>query len=337
MKIAFTDFWPSPNPFEPENNFFLYALRACSEGIEVVQPKNCDVLFYGPFGTNHRHYTNCLKIFYTGENIQPNYSECHASITFEPESYGGKNLRLPLWHLYIDWFGAESYGAPEWLVPPDLIFGQSTSPFDVGSDKRFCAIVYGKPIKSRLHAISNLSRYRAVDIFGKANLATPIKDGEFAKLETLSNYRFSLCYENSISPGYQTEKLLHGKVAGTIPIYYGHESVKTDFNPNCFIYAPSYTDDELLDCIRAIDSNPSLYTAISEEPLFSKRPNLDALCESLYGFTVSQSSSQLKCNQPLSRQAFLLGSHLRNRLNQSAYLLRRGRDNFYRKINGRSW
>jgi hypothetical protein len=297
MKIGFADFWPSPRPFDPCNNFFVHALRSCVHGLEVVRPENCDVLFYGPFGDQHRRFRDCLKIFYTGENILPNFDECHAALSFSPEAYGGKNLRLPLWHLYIDWFGVKSYGNPEWLVPQDWLIKPRLSPFWSRDKRRFCAIVYGKPIESRIRAIKALSDYRPVDIFGKANALVPIADGEWAKLEIRADYRFSLCYENSIAPGYHTEKLLHGKICGGIPIYYGHESIGLDFNPRCCIQAAFMDPEELINQIREIDESPLLYRQIVEEPLFERLPDLSQICEGLYQLINASPPSPLVCNR----------------------------------------
>jgi len=41
------------------------------------------------------------------------------------------------------------------------------------------------------------------------------------KLKTLTGYKFTLCFENTIFPGYITEKLFDCLLAGTIPIYLG--------------------------------------------------------------------------------------------------------------------
>ena len=311
MKIAFTDFWPSPKPFEPTNNFFVYALRACAEGVEVVSPEFCQVLFYGPFGNQHRRYRDCLKIFYTGENVFPDFDQCHAALSFNPDSCNGRNLRLPLWHLYIDWFGVKSYGNPEWLVPLEWLNSTNSGKFASVPKDSFCAIVYGKPIQSRLLAISEISRYKAVDILGKANPLSPIADGEWAKLKALSSYRFSLCYENSVAPGYHTEKLLHGKIAGGIPIYYGHPSVQADFNSRSFIQAFGLTGPELIERIREIDCNHQLYLQIVSEPLFLELPDLALLCETLFGFVNNQPRTELPCNRRLPYQIARLKRHRR--------------------------
>jgi len=302
LKIAFVDFWPSPRPFDPQNNFFVHALRACTEGLEVVEPEQCEVLFYGPFGDEHRRYRECLKIFYTGENVLPDFGECHASLSFSPEAFGGKNMRLPLWYLYIDWFGVKTYGNPEWLVPLEwLIEGRPDHP-SFSSKQGFCAIVYGKPIHSRIEAIASLGHYKPVDVFGKANPMAPIADGEWAKIRALSSYRFSLCYENSVAPGYHTEKLLHGKIAGGIPIYYGHQTVEFDFNPRCFIEASGLSGPDLVEYIREIDNNTRLYRQLVSEPLFLQLPDIASLCETLHGFISGKPKDVLPCNRRLSYQ-----------------------------------
>ena len=306
IKIAFSDFWHYPFPFEPENNFFVHALRRALQGIDVVDPSACDVLIYGPFGDRHRNYRDCLKIFYTGENLPPDYRWCHYSLTFSPDPCGGRNLRLPLWYHYIDWFNVKSYGSPHWLVPPKLLNGSER--FSAQIDDRFCAIVYGKPVRSRELAIKALDRYKKVDVYGKAKHATPLRDGELAKLQALSGYRFSLCYENSISEGYHTEKLLHGKVAGGIPIYYGHSSVAVDFNPDCCIQAASMPVEELVELVRRIDQSPAAYRQLVEQPLFSEMPDLGMVIESLSRLVRSAPEPQLSCTPKRIPLALLVQS-----------------------------
>jgi hypothetical protein len=44
-----------------------------------------------------------------------------------------------------------------------------------------------------------------------------------------------LCFENSVYPGYHTEKLLHAYAMGSVPLYFGHPTVTKDFNPEAFV------------------------------------------------------------------------------------------------------
>ncbi|MGA2914811.1 MAG: glycosyltransferase family 10 [Sedimentisphaerales bacterium] len=50
------------------------------------------------------------------------------------------------------------------------------------------------------------------------------------KIETMSNYKFAVCFENVAYPGYVTEKIIDCLVAGVIPLYLGAPDI-TDFVP----------------------------------------------------------------------------------------------------------
>ena len=55
------------------------------------------------------------------------------------------------------------------------------------------------------------------------------------KIKTISNYKFTFCFENVSMNGYVTEKIIDCLVAGTIPIYLGAPDI-CDFVPKeCFV------------------------------------------------------------------------------------------------------
>jgi hypothetical protein len=280
MNISFLDFWQYPKSFDPNNNFFIYIIRELFENVQVVHPEDADVIFFSSFGNENGMYKDCKKVFYTGENQRPNFNKCDYSLTFDYDRYDGRNFRLPLWYLYIDWFNVKTYDNPDWLIPEDYLYFENE--FTKKEKSKFCSIVFGSPVESRLNAIESISRYKPLDIFGKANKSHDLPDGEKYKLNLISNYKFSLCYENSVYPGYHTEKLLHGKVAGNIPIYYGNSTVRYDFNKKCFINANDISLDELLEKIKEIDNNDMLYKDILCQPLFTERINIDKIRESFH-------------------------------------------------------
>lgn len=278
MNIAFSDFWQYPKAFDPNNNFFIHVIRQLFENVQVVHPEDADYMIFSSFGNENGRYKNCKKIFYTGENVRPNFTKCDYSLTFDFESYGGKNFRLPLWYLYIDWFDVGSYGNPDWLIPKSYLYGENE--FTKKEKNKFCSIVFGSPHQSRIDAIKNISsNYRQVDVFGKVNPNHNLPDGENYKMDLISNYKFSLCYENSVTPGYHTEKLLHAKIAGNIPIYYGDTTVEKDFNPEGFVNTLNMSDEEVVRTIEEIDANESLYEKIIQEPLFSTNIDLNNIYE----------------------------------------------------------
>ena len=60
------------------------------------------------------------------------------------------------------------------------------------------------------------------------------------KLEVLSGYRFSICFENMILPGYVTEKIVDCFVAGTVPLYYGAPDIETFVPAGAFVDMRAY-------------------------------------------------------------------------------------------------
>jgi hypothetical protein len=55
------------------------------------------------------------------------------------------------------------------------------------------------------------------------------------KVETLSNYKFTICFENAIYEGYITEKIFDSFYAGSVPIYFGAPDVLDYIPAGCFI------------------------------------------------------------------------------------------------------
>ena len=55
------------------------------------------------------------------------------------------------------------------------------------------------------------------------------------KVETLSEYKFSICFENTAYPGYVTEKIIDCLAAGTIPIYIGAPDIDNFVPSGIFI------------------------------------------------------------------------------------------------------
>lgn len=271
MNLAFLDFW---HDFQPDNNFFIHIIREIKEDVFLTAPENADVIIYSCFGESHRKY-NCKKIFFTGENLRPNFNECDLSISFDFDTYNNSNFRLPLWYLYIDWFGVKSYGNPNWLIPVEYLYGGND--FYKKEKNKFCSTVFSSSYSTRFNMVNLLNTYKNVDCYGKIH-NNKLPDGEKYKMDIISNYKFNICFENTIYPGYFTEKLLQAKVAGCIPIYYSDKSYSNDFNTKCCINMIDFEDqNNLLEYIKEIDSNSRLYSNILNENIFNDIPNLDKI------------------------------------------------------------
>lgn len=60
----------------------------------------------------------------------------------------------------------------------------------------------------------------------------------------LSDCRFALAFDNSCIDGYLTEKFWNAMVAGCIPIYYGHHSIKQKIPNDLFVYGYDFESFE---------------------------------------------------------------------------------------------
>ena len=63
-----------------------------------------------------------------------------------------------------------------------------------------------------------------------------------SKSDTLGNYTFAICFENSILKGWITEKIFDCFFAGTIPIYLGAPDIEDYVPQNCFIDMRKFPD-----------------------------------------------------------------------------------------------
>lgn len=68
-----------------------------------------------------------------------------------------------------------------------------------------------------------------------AAVAAASKGTVASKAETLSRYRFAICFENMILPGWITEKIFDCFAAGCVPVYWGAPEVSELIPAECFI------------------------------------------------------------------------------------------------------
>lgn len=252
IKIKFVDFWDG---FNKENNEFVDVLR---EKYNLEFSDNPEYLFYSGFGCQHLKY-KCIRIFYTGECITPNFNECDYAIAFDRLSFGDRYLRIPLYHLF-------QYKS-EYL---SLFERSEFTKKDLEKKEGFCSFVVSNCFADDVRAIffDKLSIYNAISSGGRFrnNIGGAVSD----KKAFQAKHKFAIAFENTSYEGYCTEKLMEALVAGTIPIYWGDPNVAKDFNPEAFINAHDYkTFDEVVERVKEIDQNDDLYIKIrNANPLF---------------------------------------------------------------------
>jgi glycosyltransferase involved in cell wall biosynthesis len=127
------------------------------------------------------------------------------------------------------------------------LFSKSTS--DRFHSKRLCSMIAGAKIANhpnelyskRIEAIAWFDHHapESFDLFGRnwpETYSQCLKGSVEKKLETLSQYKFSICFENAKNySGYITEKILDCFLAGTVPVYQGAPNIKRWIPSDCFV------------------------------------------------------------------------------------------------------
>jgi len=282
LKINFVDFWPN---FIKNDNYF-FNLLSTKYNVEINE-KSPDIVFFSvDFSKKQERnrYINssCKKVFFTGENIPPNYGpeqniecprysigKCDYSFSFDPTI--GNNFRLPLWVLFINWFNRKHDDNRDisYLIPLKNLFDRQFT-----KKTKFCNFVFSNNQGPRVEIFNHLNSYKHVDSCGKlknnTNFSIPGRGDQKYKLHFLRDYKFTIASENSKKDGYTTEKIIHPLSVGSIPIYWGSDIVIDDFNENCFINANKFASFELLkEHVVEVDNNKKLYETYLAAPIFS--------------------------------------------------------------------
>ena len=180
-----------------EKNVFIEILQKFYD-IEISP--NPDFLFFSCFGTKHYSFTNCVKIYYTNENVIPDFNECDYGIGFHHINFEDRFLRCTEYNLKLQ---------PQ-------IQDRKNLP-DILAKRKFCNFVYSNRINGggaslRTDFCKKLSQYKHIDCPGKVlnNMQNAIAprngDWQQGKLDFLSNYKFTIAFENRKTNGYTTEK-----------------------------------------------------------------------------------------------------------------------------------
>jgi hypothetical protein len=143
-------------------------------------------------------------------------------------------------------------------------------------EKFACAFI-ANPEPTRLRALQALEKYGEVDVFGPYSGITASSKYEIAR-----DYKYTICFENDLFPGYITEKLLDAYVCGTVPLYWGHFGKEAHINRECLVNAADF--DSIEDFAYYVSTiSPSKYEAIYKTPLLNSLPSSENLMRALVG------------------------------------------------------
>ena len=64
----------------------------------TINSEDPDYIIYSGFGNDHLKY-DCIRIFFTGECITPDFNECDYAIGFDRLTFGDRYARIPLYNI----------------------------------------------------------------------------------------------------------------------------------------------------------------------------------------------------------------------------------------------
>jgi hypothetical protein len=213
-------------------------------------------------------------IWYTPENIRPPASGWDITLSYDADNWISGNYYLPFWQFGTDVFG----GNREEFLGKTISVRDLTSPRigGAGSRPKFCCAFIRNPDPVRMRAIEALREIDQVDVYGLA-VGQPVKD----KMSVASQYRFVMCFENDLYPGYVTEKVFHAWATGAVPIWWGLDSHR-NLNVNAFVnFSEMENLQELQHSIQALYRDSKQLDEMSGEPLLEASPNVKGVINAI--------------------------------------------------------
>lgn len=295
IKIKFVDFWSS---FQKEN-FYVYQYLA--KKYNVVISDNPDYLFFSSFGYEHLNY-DCVRIFYTGENVRPNFNQCDYAIGFDYIEFEDRYIRFPLYLAFDKYRDIFKLAEKKHLDKNNLKIRD-----------KFCNMVCSNGLNSeRIRFFKKLNTYKQVDSGGKLlnNVGGPVE----SKLEFQKNYKFSLAFENSKSNGYSTEKIVDAFASGGIPIYWGDPRITEIFNEKAFINGNQFNSDkELIAFIQKIEEDDHLYLSYIKEPMLlnanylkETEKKLNEFLDNIFEQDINKAQRRSECQYAIQEKKYFL-------------------------------
>lgn len=218
VRIGYANFFPGFS----EELCRSHVLMDLTEEFEFVFDKEPDILLINCYSQKPVQSRNALKIGYYTENLPPDLENC--------DYFFGCEYTLLIGHpRYCKRvYGPLTLQTFEGCTDPEAEFAKKT---------KFCNFIYSRPVGHRERFFRALSQYKRIDAPGKSmnncqDLTTSRDkaDWQTAKIAYLRQFKFTIAFENSLRPGYATEKLYDAFAADTVPIYWGDPLLETIIN-----------------------------------------------------------------------------------------------------------
>ena len=275
--------------------------------IQITNPLRADLVIYGPFYNKNyarlrwlprswrlmaslvidlvakelsmRHQPP-ITLFHTAENVRHNHVHTDFSISYDLDVESKRHIRHPYWMEIVDWSHEGVAGNNNRRFGELLNIKALMKPlgYQIISRDRKAVLVTSHLNELRSNCLQSTKKIMQVDGFGPY-FDKNIRDhnrSNFSKKKILENYSFNLCPENSVAPGYITEKIPEAFAAGCLPITYVDESVGIDFNSEAMINLRSSKYENITHLRETLLGKNSLLR-FADIPLITKEPSINPL------------------------------------------------------------
>jgi hypothetical protein len=293
--IKYFDF---PYDFDSEDNLLQDCLLDLSESL----PKNLSLDVYGSYPSTrllirslkyfkskvsdsgmvdwlsiHNGYRKPLRaqsknLWWTFENRRPPSGIFDGTISFDLDSYSDSNFYLPLIYQYLDISGKGGRYVKHKKTVLQCMEHRQISIEQVEKRNGFVSVFMNNPHPMRIRAIERLSKFGEVSVFGRYN-GKYVQD----KVGTASQYKFNLCFENDLYPGYVTEKVLEAWLSKSVPLYWGDDAAGI-LNQEAIVNLRDFSSmKSFIEHIEFLHKSPEKMAKIISQPLFSKNCDYEKL------------------------------------------------------------
>jgi hypothetical protein len=231
---------------------------------DLQESPSPDYLFISVFGdqpcSDILSFQKSVKIFYTGENREPDMELYDFALSFSL-TLNENHYRLPCWvpRMYANG-----------MHPEKLLSKFRKKVTSERIPPGFCNYIFKHRVDCRERFFKELNAIRPVSAPGfSCNNVPAIGPSVADKINYQKQFRFSISSENQCCKGYVTEKITEAFAARTVPIYMGDPDIGKDFNEESFVNILSTNDYmKTIERVITLDNNRSLYLDAINAPVF---------------------------------------------------------------------
>jgi len=271
MKVYFNAFWSGF--FEKTNSthvgFFLdLCTKIWNTECEIGSLEDSDILVETIFGDSVLKTKSWkYSILFSGESRIYSNTDEYTIVLFGQRNH--KNIvNCPL---FVPYLYCNNYTETLKTCPPNNhvarneVLAVISNPNGAERNEFLSTLeYYGIPVTYAGHYKNNIG----------GNLQIEYKSKEF--IEYVSQFKFIVTMENSIEDTYITEKICHGFLANTVPIYWGSKRVTDYFNKDRFLNLTSTSKEDMFLLIATISQtflNEDMYNEIRNRPVYTDNDN----------------------------------------------------------------